>query len=253
MRLGRKTLITILYLFFMLLVASQTLAAVPVNERTLPTLTILFSVLVAGLALVLGWDYIIPMVVRNYKLGECRVIDERYIVCRYRRVKFEWVGYGFVKVIPVQSIADMDRDARLTYMQSLQGLLAGSQYEPIVCWIGMRDRYRETVVEKLRRRMNMLMALSRRETLAVRDAIERIRTELRILQQTAVILEGFYIAGVREYGDSVEEVVQRVESSLRSLQGTLSAMGVKAEVIKGQELMDIVEYMLFGSVVQLSK
>ena len=107
--------------------------------------------------------------------------------------------------------------------------------------------------ERRMQRMQTIASMTRGESLAVRDTLERIRTELRILQQTPVILEGFYIAGVREYGDSVEEVVQKVESSLRSLQGSLSAMGVRAEVLKGQELMDVVEYLLFGRVVQLSK
>lgn len=252
MKFTPKMILLLLYLFFVTMFSSQILGSISVNEITLPYVVLILFLFIVGLALILGWDYIIPLIIRNYRLGDCKVSDRKYLICRYRNSP-ELTGHVFIKVIPTQPIGDMQKERRDSYLQTIQGLLAGGQFEVMVAYIGMKDRYHETIIDRLKSEKQRLLTFSRKESLMVRENLERINTELKILEQVPVILEGFYIAVAREYDVDEEELKRKLEADSRALQAMLSGkIGAKAQVIKDEELRNIVNYMLFGSVVQVS-
>ena len=245
-------LLLFLYLFFIIMVVAQVFGQMPINEATVPYVVLLIFLFIFGLALILGWDYIIPLVVRNYRLGQCTVEDRKYIICRYKNSP-ELTGYVAIKVIPTQPIGDMPKDRRDSYLQSIQGLLAGGQFETIVAYIGMKDRYHENIIERLKRERQRLLTFSHKETLMVRENLNRINTELKILEQVPVILEGYYIALAREYDTYPEDLKRKLEADARALEAMLSGkIGAKAKVLTGEELRNVINYLLFGSVVQTS-
>lgn len=249
MRISPRIILLVLYIFLFIFLFSNVLTGVPINEHTLPYIAVIALVFLCGLALLLAWDYIIPTLIRSYKLGECKVEDKKYLICRYKTTP-ELIGYIVVKVIPTQPIADMDRERRLSYLDAIQGLLSGSHYEVIVAYVGVKDRYQETIRERLLARKQRLLTFSFRETPAMREELASIDRELRIIEQVPVILEGFYIAMAREYATDEDELKRKLEADGRALVSMLSKMGVKAVIIEGEELRSILSYMLFGSVVQ---
>lgn len=251
MRLSPKVLLLVLYIFMFMLLFSQLLGSMPLNEQTIPYIVALVVLCVVGIVFILAWDYIIPLIIRSYRLGDCKVEDKKYLVCRYKNSP-ELTGYVTVKVIPTQPIADMDRERRMSYLDSIQGLLAGAHYEVIVAYIGMKDRYQETIRDKLLRRKQRLVSLAFRETPALRDELMAIDRELKVLDQVPIILEGFYIAMAREYAYDEDELKRKLEADGRALVSMLSKLGAKATIIQGEELRNILLYLLFGSVVQIS-
>lgn len=252
MRVSPKLLLAVLYLFFVIMLAEDVLAQMPINEATEPYIVLAVALIVFGLALILAWDYIIPMIFRNYRLGECKVVDQKYIICRYK-TGAELVGYAGVKVVPTQPIGDMPKERRDSYLQAIQGLLAGAQFEVVVAYVGMKDRYRETIIERLKSQKQRLLSLATKPTPAVSDTLNRIDAELKVLEQVPMILEGFYVAFARDYGMDEYELLQKLEGDLRVLVGMLSGrIGAKAMELKGEELREIVSYLMFGSVVQMS-
>lgn len=245
-------MLSVLYLFFVILLVENVFVQMPVNEVTIPYIVIAVALIIFGLIVILAWDYIIPMIFRNYKLGECKVVDQKYIVCRYKSGA-ELTGYVGVKVVPTQPIGDMPKERRDSYLQAIQGLLAGAQFEVAVAYVGMKDRYRETIVNRLKSQKQRLLSFASKPTPALSDSLNRIDSELKVLEQVPMILEGFYVAFARDYATDEYELVQKLESDLRVLMGMLSGrVGAKAIELKGEELREIVSYLLFGSVVQLS-
>jgi len=251
MRISPKILVLLLYIFLFLLVFSQVFAQIPINEITLPYVVLTTLLLVVGLVFILGWDYIVPMIIRSFRLGECYVREKKYIVCRYRGTA-EYTGYAVLKIVPSMPIADMPKERRESMLQAIQGLLRGAQYEVIVSYIGMRDRYHDNIIKRLEAEKQRLMAFTFKETPSVRETMRRIDTELQILRQVPMILEGFYIAMVREYGNDENDVITKLEADSRALATTLESLSAEVKIIEGEELKNIVSYLLFGSVVQLS-
>lgn len=250
MRLSVKALLLVFYMLFAILLFAQVVAALPITETTAPYIVALVGLVIAGLTLILAWDYLIPAVFRGYRLGECKVADKKYLICRYKTSP-ELTGYVVVKFVPTQPIADMDRERRMSYLDSIQGLLAGAHFEVIVAYIGMRDRYQNTIREALMKRKQRILALSFRETPSIREELSQIERELRIIDQVPVILEGFYVAMAREYSVDEEDLKRKLEADARALAALLSRLGGKAIVLQGEELRNIVNYLLFGSVVQI--
>lgn len=251
MRLSPKILLLVLYLFMFMFLFSQVFTQMPLNEQTIPYVVLLVTLCIVGIVILLAWDYIIPLLIRSFRLGDCKVEDKKYLICRYKNSP-EVTGYITIKVIPTQPIADMDRERRMSYLDSIQGLLAGAHYEVIVAYVGMKDRYQETIRDRLMKRKQRLMSMTVRETPAVKEELAAIDRELRILDQVPIILEGFYIAMAREYGYDEEELKRKLEADGRALVSMLSKLGAKAVIIQGEELRNILSYMLFGSVVQVS-
>jgi len=250
-RVSPRTLLLILVTFLFIMFVSQVLSQVPVNEVTLPYIALSVVAFAVVFALVLAWDYIIPMVFRSYRLGECKVEDRKFIVCRYRNSP-EVVGYAMVKVVPSAPIADMPKERRESLLQTIQGIVAGAQHEVVVAYIGMKDRYHENIIKRLQDEKNKMLAFARTETLSVRENLRRIDTELQILRQVPMILEGFYVALVREYGTDPDEVKVRLEADSRSLASKLEGLAATVKIVEGEELRELALYMLFGSVVQLT-
>jgi len=250
-RFSPRMLLLLLYIFLFIVVFSQVFGQVPINELTLPYVLLTVVLMVIGLVFILGWDYIIPMIFRSFKLGECYVKEKKYILCRYRGSP-EITGYVVMKVVPMMPIADMQEKRREAMLQAIQGLLRGAQYEVIVAFVGMKDRYHDNIINRLRDEKKRLEAFALRETVSMRETMRRIETELRILQQVPFILEGFYIAMVREYGTDEYEVMSKLEADARALSTTLESLSAEVKILEGEELKNIVSYLLFGSVVQLS-
>lgn len=252
MRASPKLILLLLYIFFFIMLVSQVLAQLPITEATAPWIALIVALFVIGLAVILGWDYIIPLLVRSYRLGECKVEDTKYLICRYKSSP-EFMGYVGFKVIPTHPIADMPKERRDSYLQSVQGLLAGAQFETVVAYIGMKDRFRETILDRLKRERQRLLSMSFRESPMLRENINRLNTEIRILEQVPIILEGFYIALARDYHNDKEELKRKLEADGIALHAMLSGrLGVKVDQLKGEELRSILSYLLFGSVVQVS-
>jgi len=251
MRISPKLLLLILYVFLFILLFSQIFSQLPLNEITIPYVVLILVLFLVGLALILGWDYIIPLIFRSYRLGECKVEDKKYIICRYKNSP-EVTGYVMLKIVPSMPIADMPKERRESMLQSIQGLLKGAQYEAVVAYVAMRDRYHENIIKRLEAEKQRLLAIARKETLSIRETIKRIDTELQILRQVPVILEGFYIALIREYGTSPDEVKINLEADSRALSAKLEGLSAEVKIVEGEELRELANYLLFGSVVQLS-
>jgi len=251
-RLSPKVTVLLLYVFVFLLLFSQIFSQVPINEVTMPNIVLLTLIFVVGLVFVLGWDYIIPKLVPSFKIGECHVKDGKYIICRYRG-SAELIGYTMLKVVPMTPIADMDKERRESMLQTIQGMLRGAQYEVVVAFVGMKDRYHENIIKRLEdEKQRHLMFAGGRETPMTRDIINRIDTELRILRQVPFILEGFYIALVREYDTDEYRLVSKLENDARGLMSTLEAFSAETRQVSGEELKNLASYLLFGSVVQMT-
>ena len=249
MRISPKFLLLILYVFLFILLFSQVFSQVPINEVTLPYVVLILILFVAGLFLILAWDYIIPKIFRNYRLGECDVKHEKYLICRYRNAP-ELVGYVMLKVVPAMPIADMPKERRESMLQAIQGLLKAAQYEVALIYMAMRDRYHENIIKRLEAEKQRLMTFAFKETLSIRETLKRIDTELQILRQVPVILEGFYLALVREYGTDEDELIIRLEADSRALAAKLEGLSAEVRVVTGEELKQLVKYLLFGSVPQ---
>jgi len=251
MRFSPKMLLLLMYIFLFIVVFSQVFGQVPINELTMPYVVLTVVLLLVGILFILGWDYIIPMIFRSFKLGECVVREKKYIICRYRG-SAEITGYTVMKIVPTMPIADMPKERREAMLQAIQGLLRGAQYEVVVAFVGMKDRYHDNIIKRLEDEKKRLTAFAFRETMSLRETLRRIDTELQILRQVPMILEGFYIAMVREYGTSEDEVIAKLEADSRALAATLESLSAEVKILEGEELKNIVSYLLFGSVVQLS-
>lgn len=245
-----RFLLTVLYLLLMIFVFSDVFTSTPLNGTTAPLIIGLVVLLVFGLTLLLGWDYIIPLIFRNFSLGECKVVETKYLVCS-PRTGGQYVGYVMAKIIPQAAIADMDKDRKMSYLDTIQGLLAGMNFEVIVAYVGVHDMYRETILDRLNRERNRLLGFMLKETPASRTKLESIEREIRVLQQQPVILEGFYIAMARQYGNDVDELIINLKGAEKTLLSVLDRLGVQTKIVWGEELKSIVEYMLFGNVFQI--
>ena len=249
MRLSPRTLLLLLYTFLFIMAFSQVFSQVPVTRETLPYVLGFLTLFITGLALILGWDYIIPRLFRSFCMFGMRVVEGKYIVCRYRGSP-ELVGYVMLKVVPSMPIADMPKERRESLLHVVQGLLAGAQYEVILAYVGVRDRYHYNVVKRLEEEKQARLALAFRETPAVREAIRQIDVELQILRQVPVILEGFYIALVRDYAMDEEELKLKLDADARSISSKRAGMSVEARVVEGEELRSIASYFFCGSLPQ---
>jgi len=223
----------------------------PYNEYTIGKITLMMVVYVAGLVFLLGSHIILPSIKRTWKLGGCTVYKSRYVVCE-KPGSAEKVGWAFVKVVPEQPIADMEKERREVFLQTTQGLLAGTQFEAMACYFTVRDRYGENIKRRLEREKNKLTTFAPSGTLKTRDMLERIQKEMDLLRTVPVILEGFYIAGVRDYGYTDSEIVRKLEADVRALAARLAGIGVHAEVVKGNDLRYILDFLPFGSLVQIT-
>ncbi len=242
-----RTLATLLYVFLMLMVISQ----LPINEYTMPMVALIVALLVVGLLVILGWHYIIPYLKRNWRMGACTVYNRKYLICETGNSP-EKVGYAFIKVVPEQTVSDMDKERRESFLQTLLGLLSGTQFEAMIAYITVKDRYGENIKKRLEREKEKLMVFSFKESMRARDMLERIRKELELLRHVPVILEGFYIAVVRDYATDEATLIQKLDADSRALISRLSGIGVTAQEMKGEELWVILRFMQFGSVSQLT-
>jgi hypothetical protein len=237
----------VFYVFLMIMLFSQ----LPINEYTLGTVVIILTLLVLGLVFILGSHYIIPYIKRSWRMGSCQVKNKKYLICE-TGTSSEKVGYAFIKVVPEQPVADMDKERRESFLQTVQGILSGTQFEAMLAYITVKDRYGENIKKRLEREKEKLTMFAHRETLRTRDLLERIRKELELLRQVPVLLEGFYIAVVRDYDYDDYSLVQKLEADSRALMSRLSGIGVTAQEMKGEELWVILKFMQFGSVTQIT-
>jgi len=228
---------------------SNVLNQVAINEVTLPYVVIIVIVFVLGLFLILGWDYIIPLIIPSFKLGECKVVDRKYIICEATGSP-EKVGYMVLKIVPTQPIADMQKERRESILQTIQGLLKASDYEVMVVYNAVRDRYRENVLKRLERKKRWLLMFSTRETPAIRDLRERIESEKKLLEQQPMILEGFYLAMVRYYDRNTNALKVKLNEYAKALSAKLETLSSEVQILQGQALKDILEWFVFGNVKQ---
>jgi len=249
MQISPRTLMGLFWLvaYFMLL------TSIPINEYTLPQVILLTLLFVVGLVIIFAWHYIIPFIIKTWRIGECTVERSKYVICK-RRGSTEYTGYVFLKVIPEQPIAVMQEERRKSFLQSIQGVLSGIQFEAGVLFMAMRDVYKQKITERLRREREKLRALAGigggRTPFSIEDAIKRIDQELNILEQVPAILEGFYIAIVRDYSPYKEDLIKKLEADARGLASRLTGLGMIAEELKGEELNRILDFLLFGHVAQ---
>lgn len=244
-----KTFLLILYVFMFFMLFME----VPKNEYTLPKIIVLSGIFVGGLALLLGWQFIIPNLFKSWRLGSCTVRNSKYIICE-RKTGSELVGKAALLLIPQQPLADVPKEAREGLLQTLQGILAGSQFETTVAYITVRDRYHQNIIRWLEDRRNRLLtfSFSGKETPATRETLKRIERELNILKQVPVILEGFYVAIVTDYGPDEYTLMQKLEADLRALSARLSSAGLLTKELTGERLRAIMDYMTYGGVAQIS-
>ena len=229
------------------MVASQ----IPINQYTLPTVAIIFALLIIGLIFILGSSYIIPYIKQNWRMGSCQVMKRKYLICETSSSS-EKVGYAFIKVVPEQPVSDMDKERRESFIQTVMGILAGTQFESMIAYVTVKDRYADNIKKRLEREKSKLTLFAQRETIGTRDMLERIRKELDLLRQVPVILEGFYIAVVRDYGYDDYEIIQKLEADSRALMSRLSGIGVNGKEMWGEELSLILKFMQFGSITQVT-
>ena len=241
-----KNLAILLYIFMGLMIFPQ----IPRNEYTLPYIIVFFTLYLAGLILLSFGHYIIPSIRKNWRMGSCRVYDKKYVICSTSVA--EKVGYSFIKLVPEQPIADMDKERKESFLLTLQGVLSGSTFEGMVAYIMVRDRYGDNIKKRLEQERRKLHTFAFRETMSTRDLSERIRRELELLRQVPTILEGFYIAVVRDYSVDELELIRKLEADTRSLMSRLSGIGLHASQMWGEELWIILKFMLMGSLTQLS-
>jgi len=242
-----RLLAIVFYVFLMVMIAAQ----LPINEYTLGMVAVILAVLVAGLGLLLGAHYIIPYVKRNWRMGACTVRNMKYLVCETGTAG-EKVGYVYIKVVPEQPVSDMDKERREAFLQTVLGLLSGTQFEAMVAFIVVKDRYGDNIRKRLEELKNRLHFFTFRETARTRDMLERINRELTLLRQVPVILEGFYVAGVRDYAHDDYTLIQKLEADARALMSRLSGIGVAAQEIRGEEIWIVMKFMQFGSVTQVT-
>jgi len=242
-----RLLAIVLYVFLMVMIASQ----LPINEYTLGMVAAVLAVLVAGLGLLLGAHYIIPYVKRNWRMGECHVRNMKYLICEAGTAG-EKVGYVYIKVVPEQPVSDMEKERREAFLQTVLGLLSGTQFEAAVMFIVVKDRYGDNIRKRLEEMKSRLLLFSFRESARTRDILEMINRALALLRQVPVILEGFYVAVVRDYDHDEHTLIQKLEADSRALMSRLSGMGVSAQEIKGEELWVVMRFMQFGSVAQVT-
>lgn len=242
-----RTVALVFYIFLMIMVLSE----VPLNEYTMGVALLLVGLLILGLIFLLGYHYIIPSIKRDWRMGACMVYNKKYIVCD-KPSSSEKVGYAFIKVVPEQPIADMDKDRRESFLQTVMGILSGTQFEAGVLFMNVKDRYGDNIKKRLESEKMKRQMFARSDNMRTRDIIDRINRELELLRQVPVILEGFYIAIVRDYGYDDDAVIQKLEADSRALISRLSGIGVTASVIWGEELLNILNFCLFGSLTQLS-
>jgi len=242
-----RLLALVFYVFLMVMIATQ----LPINEYTLPMVAVVLAILVAGLGLLLGAHYIIPYVIRNWRMGSCKVVNMKYLVCETGTAG-EKVGYVFIKVIPEQSISDMDKERRESFLQTVQGILSGTQFEAMIGYMTVKDRYGENIKKRLEAEKERLYLFAFRDTLRTRDMAEMINRALTLLNQVPVILEGFYIAAVRDYAHDEYALIQKLEADSRALMSRLAGIGVSAQEMKGEELWIVLRFLLFGSLTQIT-
>lgn len=237
-------------LFVYLVMGITLFQGIPRNEYTLPYIVLLMIGYLFGLVLVLGYHYIIPTIKKSWRLGECTVYQKKYVICR-KTGATEYTGYVFLKLIPEQPIGDMPKERRESLLQSTQGILAGIHHELMVAYVAVKDRYGENIKKRLQAKRDELLHMPF-QSRAMKDMIERIDRELRILDQQPVILEGYYIAQIRIYGDNPYKMINELDTLARALSARLSGIGLHSKVIEGEELNIMLSMLLFGSVTQLS-
>jgi len=246
--LNVRIVVLLMYLLVMLMVLSPLVSNL--NPYTLPQVVAVLALLITGLLLVTSGHYIIPLIKRKWYLGSCTVYKSRYIVCETKAP--EKVGYAFLKVVPEQPIADMDKDRRESFLQTMLGLLSGTQFEAIIAYMTIKDRYGDNIKKRLEQELKLKLMFARRETPYMREEINRLNRELKLLDQLPTIFEGIFIAGVRDYGFDDYEVLAKLEADVRALASRLSGIGVSAKPLTGEELRNVLSMMLFGSLTQIS-
>ena len=245
--MNTKTVALIFYIFLMIMIFSE----VPINEYTMYATILLLAILILGLIFLLGYHYIIPSIKRDWKMGACHVYSKKYLVCEMPGTS-EKVGQAFIKVVPEQPISDMDKDRRESFLQTVMGIVSGTQFESGILFMTVKDRYGENIKKRLESEKQKRQMFARSDNMRTRDIIERINRELELLRQVPVILEGFYIAFVRDYGYDDDEIIRKLDADSRGLISRLSGIGVTASVIWGEELRNILNFLLFGSLTQIS-
>lgn len=243
-----KYLVLMMYLLIMIMVLSSVLTNV--NPYTMPLVVATVALLTLGLLMIVAGHYIVPAIKRKWYLGNCAVYKSRYIICETKAP--EKVGYAFLKVIPEQPVADMDKERRESFLQTMLGVLSGTQFEAIVAYFTVKDRYGENIKKRLEHEKRMRLMFARKESMSTREEIERINKELRLLESLPTILEGFFIAGVRDYGYDDYEIIRKLETDARALASRLAGVGVEAKVMTGEELRNVLSFMLFGNLTQLT-
>jgi len=242
-----RMLAVVFYVFLMIMIFTQ----LPINEYTLNMIIIISALLILGLVFLLGSHYIIPYLKKSWKMGSCMVRDKKYLICETSN-SGEKVGYVFIKVVPEQPVADMDKERRESFLQTIMGVLSGTQFEAMIAYMTVKDRYGENIKKRLEKQKDQLTMFAHQETLRTRDALERIRKELELLQQIPTILEGYFFAAVRDYAYDDYSLMQKLEADSRALMSRLSGIGVATQEVKGEELWIILKFLQFGSITQVT-
>jgi len=232
---------TLAYAFVFMSVASQ-LALSPPGQRLLAVLAVSYTV---GLLAILAWPLIMPYIVPALRICGKRIVAGMYVVGQRGPT---YVVDAYLKLIPQTAVIDMGREEHEALLHTMASLLSSSTFEAMLAFMTMRDTYAFDVVERLRREKARLLAFSKSEY--ARDAAARLDREISRLSQSRAIITGFYFIRVRDYGRDLAAVLERMRGHVEAVKNMVSAVGLRAEPIKGAELVQFIRYLEYGRVEQ---
>jgi len=210
------------------------------------------AAVVAGATLILAMygHYIVPAIVKNYKVGNCKVVDGQYLICSHKYGGL--VGYAWAKVIPTHPISDMDKEQRQAFLQIVMGLLAGTQFELSACFEAIKDRYGEDIIKRIENKLSFwTMIGGKNPPMSIRRRVDRHEKELEMLKSQPMILEGIYTVMAVEYGNDEYEIIRKLKNDIDALAGRFAGVGAKVVPIKGSDLFYLHRFLVIRGLAQM--
>ena len=243
-----KLWVVALYLAIALFILTKTLSNIPINEATLPLLAIITLALLAGLILVLLWHILIAYL-PWYRLGAAKVVKGRFIL--KRRGTAGYVGYAALKVVPARSVAKMNEKERVALLSSLAGLLSGTEYEAAIAYVSVKDVYHTNVINELQKKLDRIMTGTVFKGRGQEALAKRLVEEIEFLSRLPHLTRGFYYVIVRAYGSNEDDVIAKLNHAVENVKLRFQGTGMEVVELRGEQLRDVAEMVLFGHIVEL--
>lgn len=247
--MGQKLVVALIYL----LLGVSIFQSLPKNEYTIWWYSLTVAVYVFGLILLLWGHYIMPKIIRSWNFCGCKVVREKYIVCRDTMRPGEVRIHALLKVIPTQSVAKMDKEAKDSVLKEFVGILQSSATANTgLCYFSIKSSYNQDIRDRIeaKKRRKSLFARS----WSVRKEIEDLDREIDLYNQMPTILSGFYIGIVSMTGSTTAsgapdpDSLKMVDQSVKLFETALSRAGLTAKWITGEELNNIARYIYLGDI-----